>query len=84
MTRLPKYSNPLKMYEYLALGIPVVSTLPGEAGLPVHVAIGAADFIRQVQRQLEAPPPAEEMKRAVVSRTWNCIATDLERILEKI
>lgn len=79
-----EYSNPLKMYEYLALGIPVVSTLPGEASLPVHVAVGAADFIRQVQRQLESPPPAEEMKRAVVSRTWNCIATDLERILKKI
>jgi glycosyltransferase involved in cell wall biosynthesis len=46
-------ADPIKAYEYLAMGLPVVSTgCPPPAGAEalVHRAEGAADFIHQVRR----------------------------------
>lgn len=44
-------TNPIKVYEYLAAGVPVVSTaLPEVVGLPeVRVATGAAEFVDECE-----------------------------------
>jgi glycosyltransferase involved in cell wall biosynthesis len=57
MTPLSKAVDPLKVYEYLALGLPTVTfTLPAIAAYPyVFTAENIDDFIRLLQTAAEAP-----------------------------
>ncbi len=81
-------ANPLKLLEYLALGIPVVSTaLPEVArfGAAVAVAQSADEFVAQVGRALrERSQSASLERRRIAERySWRGITDDLsDRILE--
>jgi glycosyltransferase involved in cell wall biosynthesis len=79
-------TSPLKMFEYMAAGKPVVSTpLPECARHPeVLVASDAGEFSRQVDRALErrAEPEFVEALRAVaLSNTWDARVDAIDRAL---
>ncbi len=81
-------ANPLKLLEYLALGLPVVSTaLPEVArfGSAVSVARSPEEFVAQVGRALtERDPAAAQLRRQIAERhSWRRITDDLsDRIIE--
>lgn len=73
---LTKDTNPIKVYEYLAAGIPVVSTpLPEVEGLPeVRVAADAVEFTRRLEEALrdKEDPPLRAQRVAVASKnSWD-------------
>lgn len=76
-SRVADSVNPLKVYEYLALGKPVVST-PMEglrreaAGDVVSFAADRNEFCREIERSLtrEVQDASEERQAAVVSYSW--------------
>ncbi|WP_345096707.1 glycosyltransferase [Planomonospora venezuelensis] len=80
-------SNPIKLKEYLALGLPVVSTPFGELERypdQVITASGAADFAEAVRTALKegGPLPAEELRSSVADAAWSVRAADLMRLVE--
>ena len=66
--------NPIKLREYLAAGLPVVSTpLPEVASYRrcVHVAEGQAAFIEAVEQALATPPEQRAaVSKAMAEETW--------------
>jgi glycosyltransferase involved in cell wall biosynthesis len=72
---------PMKVYEYLAAGLPVVATpLPALAGIPdVAVAAGAGELARRLDEALATDGPARRRERSARARphSW-------ERRLEEI
>jgi len=81
--------NPLKVYEYLALGKPVVSTpLESLRGEPIADSIRMAEstpeFVRAIREALAQDNPAARMarRRAVAPYTWDALGEQVERILE--
>jgi ADP-heptose:LPS heptosyltransferase/glycosyltransferase involved in cell wall biosynthesis len=87
-TPLTQSCNPLKVFEYLASGRPVVST-PLE-GLFVHGdavirAAGADEFIRAIDRALAHPTEGLQERLAVArANSWEDRADRLEALLEDI
>lgn len=82
-------SFPLKMLEYLAAGLPVVSTdLPAVRWLDtdlIEVAQGPEDFARRVREILARPAdPAERARRIAFAagHSWNARARQLLDILD--
>jgi glycosyltransferase involved in cell wall biosynthesis len=79
--------NPLKVYEYLAMGRPVVSA-PMEAlrledaGDAVAFAADAASFCEEIDRALQADVQAEadDRRRAVAPYTWDNLFTRLDSV----
>jgi GT2 family glycosyltransferase len=73
--------NPIKLKEYLALGLPVVTTYYPQVEPYrhlVHVAADAADFVRLVERALAAGAGGAAQRRAAVAdTTWDAVATRL-------
>lgn len=77
-------SFPLKTLEYLAVGVPAVSTdLPASRWLNtpwVHVADSAEHFVDLVAQALEAPVRADDVaarKRFAAQHTWDSRAAEL-------
>jgi glycosyltransferase involved in cell wall biosynthesis len=67
--------NPIKMYEYLAAGLPVISTSIPEARRfegPIALADTAEEFARACDRavELESTGRREMISRVVESETW--------------
>ncbi|MCZ8518556.1 MULTISPECIES: glycosyltransferase [Paenibacillus] len=65
VNRITQSTNPIKVYEYLAAGKPVVSTdLPEVRKMVPHVAIAGDpdDFVRQVQSLLASPDRLQEQR----------------------
>ena len=66
-------TNPIKLYEYLATGIPVVSSILPEVERyreSVYFAASAGEFVSQIEHALrEAPDPAARLRRREVART---------------
>jgi GT2 family glycosyltransferase/glycosyltransferase involved in cell wall biosynthesis len=68
-----RHSNPIKLKEYLALGLPVVTTDFPEARYyaeQLAIARSADDFVAQVRRMLASPPDAASQRAAVLSQSW--------------
>lgn len=65
-------ANPLKVREYLAAGLPVVSTAIPEVQVLDHCRIGsnAADFIRQIELALLDPGPTQERSDSIRHESW--------------
>ena len=68
-------TSPLKVYEYLAMGLPVVAPpLDPLAGLPgVHVAADAEAFVTSVRARVDRPSPPQEqaaMKAFAATSSW--------------
>ncbi len=78
--------NPLKVYEYLASGRPVVSVdMPGvrEFGEVVEIAGDYGGFLQAVERALESESPGRKKRRLKAARThsWE---NRVEFMLEKV
>jgi glycosyltransferase involved in cell wall biosynthesis len=88
-SRVADSVNPLKVYEYLAAGKPVVST-PMEAlrreaaGAVVAFADGAADFCEQVGRSLtpDVQAASEARRRAALPYSWERLFKRLDEACE--
>jgi len=66
--------NPLKLYEYMAAGLPVVSTPIGQAvasGAPMHVAKSAAEFAEAVRGLTGASKDASREREFAASFDWS-------------
>jgi glycosyltransferase involved in cell wall biosynthesis len=76
--------DPLKLYEYVAAGLPVVSTIVSPNPVlrdHVRVATSPDEFAAALQEELAADTPAagERRRQAVVTESWPARA---ERVLE--
>lgn len=80
---------PTKLYEYLAMGLPVVSTdlpelrqlrLPAEA---LRLADGPAPFIAAVAAALEDLSPSAAARRSALARErdWNSVTLQMARVI---
>ncbi|GGU70828.1 glycosyltransferase [Lentzea flava] len=82
-----KHANPIKMKEYLALGLAVVSTDFPEVERysdVIRIAKGEADFIDQIRLTLKdggLKTPAER-RAAVLTASWDSRARELMQIAE--
>ncbi len=83
VNRLTEAVNPLKLLEYFALGLPVVSTpLPEVAkheGIGVYVGEGAKGFAAAISAALAEPDPClkEARLRAARANSWLARASQL-------
>jgi glycosyltransferase involved in cell wall biosynthesis len=65
--------NPLKLYEYMASGLPVVATEWDELrnlGSPARLARSEEDFVEAVRESVAAPPPREALVRFAEAADW--------------
>jgi GT2 family glycosyltransferase len=68
-----RHSNPIKLKEYLALGLPVVTIdFPEAHHYADHLAIahGADNFIAEIRRLLASPPDPDSQRAAVLTKSW--------------
>jgi glycosyltransferase involved in cell wall biosynthesis len=85
---LTAYVNPLKLLEYLALGLPIVSTpLPDLSRFAEHVYIanGSEDFVRKVKLALDDKAPARRQQRIELAarESWETRVKTLLQHVEK-
>jgi glycosyltransferase involved in cell wall biosynthesis len=79
-----RYRSPLKLYEYLAAGRPVVSTDHPEArelSAWVEIASGAAQYAESIVRAWEQDSPEKRRQRALAARehSWDRRVDKMER-----
>jgi len=71
--------NPLKLREYLAAGLPVVSVdIPEVRALPVRLAATPAEFVAKIEEALHDKTDYRETVRA---ESWTARVAEIERIL---
>jgi glycosyltransferase involved in cell wall biosynthesis len=76
--------NPLKLYEYAACGLPVVSVDWPELrrlSAPIALADGPEDFIEALDRMLTSPPPPNVLKAFAAQHDWGAA---LDRLLASL
>ena len=85
MNELTRHANPLKVREYLAAGIEVVSTDIQEVRVLRHCRIGCTDddFIAKIEQILANPKPREEVSASIRHESWDAKVDELRVILEK-
>ena len=81
-------ADPIKIYEYLAMGLPVVTTgVPAPAGAEVHVvrAGGVEGFVREIERAgRQRTPRTDAARRAYAAGcTWDRRADTMLTALER-
>jgi glycosyltransferase involved in cell wall biosynthesis len=78
-------ANPLKVREYLAAGLKVVSTDIPEVRILNHCLIGEdhQDFIRKVGEALENPGKREEISDSIKAESWEARIEELREIMLK-
>ncbi|OGY89879.1 MAG: hypothetical protein A3B30_03065 [Candidatus Komeilibacteria bacterium RIFCSPLOWO2_01_FULL_52_15] len=81
-------TNPMKMYEYLACGKPVVATRESGAALFnefVYLADDAEDFNRKLYHALQEDSPEKQKARraAVEEHSWQNVVKQMLDIIEK-
>ncbi|MFD7653406.1 glycosyltransferase [Actinosynnema sp. NPDC059797] len=77
-----RHSNPIKLKEYLSLGLPVVSTDFAELAAytdRVRAARTHADFVEAVRATLSSGPlrPPQALRASVLAHSWHSKATTL-------
>ena len=79
ISELTLAANPLKVREYLAAGLPVVSTAIPEVEILGTCLIGYSheDFIRQIEIALENPGVSQEKSDSVKSESWEARVEEL-------
>jgi glycosyltransferase involved in cell wall biosynthesis len=83
-----RHIDPLKMYEYLAAGKPVVSTdIPSARGFapPLHLAHDAGSFLQAVELALQQANEAqsETARRLAASNSWDHRVQQISALLEE-
>lgn len=83
---LARFRSPLKLYEYLAAGRPVVSTVHPEAQEMSEVICLATTpnaFAAQLTRALEEGTPEQQKQRLALAQrhSWDLRVDDMERVL---
>jgi len=78
-------ANPLKVREYLAAGLPVVSTDIPEVRVLKDVLVGESHegFIEKIEYALANPKPRAEVSDAVRAESWEAKVDELRAILEE-
>jgi glycosyltransferase involved in cell wall biosynthesis len=84
--QISEAADPLKVYEYCALGKPVISTVgfrSGVAEVPAHVAEGATDFVSAIIAAVAEEDPEKQNARKVFARqhTWDVRADAFVNVL---
>lgn len=79
--------DPIKLYEYRAVGRPVVSTLVAgfrDGTDPLVTAVSAEDFPAAVGRALRATPHSSSLPPGAGIPTWSQQATTMRRIIDGV
>lgn len=78
-------ANPLKVREYLAAGLQVVSTDIPEVRVLENCLVGEnhADFIKKIEFILQNPKPREEVSDSIKHESWEAKVNELRGIIEK-
>ena len=82
-----RYANPVKLKEYLALGLPVVSTDYPEVEAyrdRVRVARDRAEFPALVRRAAETVPDRVALRASVLSSSWAARAAHLLEVADSV
>jgi len=76
-------ANPLKVREYLAAGLPVVSTDIPEVRSLENCLVGEDhnDFIRKIEAALVYPKTREEISDSISEESWDSKIDELRRIM---
>jgi glycosyltransferase involved in cell wall biosynthesis len=76
-------ANPLKVREYLAAGLEVISTDIPEVRILNYCRIGETheDFIRQIEQALENPKPKIEISDSIKLESWEARVDELRGII---
>lgn len=79
-------ANPLKVREYLAAGLQVVSTDIPEVKILDHCLIGEnhADFIEKIEFALKNPKSREEISDSIKTESWDAKIDELRAIMRKV
>jgi glycosyltransferase involved in cell wall biosynthesis len=74
-------ANPLKVREYLAAGLPVVSTPVPEVVQMKHcrIASGSDEFAREIKRALDDPGPSVARSELMRNESWEAKVDELRR-----
>ena len=86
ISELTLNANPLKVREYLAAGLPVVSTDIPEVAVLKQCRIGKSreEFLDQVEAALARPGPQEEISRSVEQESWRARLEEIESHLSAV
>jgi glycosyltransferase involved in cell wall biosynthesis len=78
-------ANPLKVREYLAAGLQVVSTDIPEVRILKHCLLGTdhADFIAKIEYALANPVPREEISDSIREESWDAKIDELREIMAR-
>lgn len=78
-------ANPLKVREYLAAGLPVVSTdIPEVRVLPdCLVAVDHSDFINKTAAAIANPQPRKEVSDRIAHESWEAKIEELRELMQK-
>lgn len=76
-------ANPLKVREYLAAGLPVVSTDIPEVRVLSDCLVGAnhEDFISKIELALAHPKPRETVSDAIAHESWESKVDELRKLI---
>ena len=78
-------ANPLKVREYLAAGLPVVSTDIPEVRVLHDCLVGVDhnDFIAKIEEAISGPKPRKVVSDAISHESWEAKIEELRTIMEK-
>lgn len=78
--------NPLKVREYLAAGLPVVSTNLPEMKYIDNCLVAEThdEFIRQIETALKEPKPRVEVSRSMAREGWKARVDELREIMQGV
>ncbi len=84
ISELTLAANPLKVREYLAAGLPVISTDIPEVAILGNCRIGKNhdDFIRQIEEALKNPGPQKVISDTVENESWEARVDELREIIK--
>jgi hypothetical protein len=79
-------SNPLKAREYLAAGLPVVSTPIPEVEVLGQCAIGRTpdDFVQRLHEVLRQPGLDPARSRSMASEGWSARLNEISRLFSRL
>jgi glycosyltransferase involved in cell wall biosynthesis len=85
INELTNSANPLKVREYLAAGLEVVSTDIPEVRILNYCRIGKThdDFIRKIEEVLINPRPKIEISDSVRNESWEARVDELREIIKE-